>query len=339
VSKMHKSLLWLTLAATLPLGAAPPALGATQLVERIIARVNNNIITQLQYDREREKLHSQLAQNSSGDELEKQFRKDSKDLLRDMIDQDLLVQKAKDDGISVETDIIKRLDEIRQQYNLPSLEALQETVEKQGLIWEDFKDQIRRQLLMRQVISQEVGSRIILSRADARKYFEAHKAQFDSPPGVHLAEILVSTEKHKPAEAKELAQKALAEIQNGAHFSSVAQKDSDAPSASEGGDVGFFKAGTIAPTIASAISKVDVGETTGLIETQYGYMIFKVLERRTGKTPTFDQVDQQVSSFLYNQKINEQLRTYLTTLRKESYIRLAPGFVDSGTPTGGDENY
>ncbi len=327
------------LAVTLPLGTAPPAFGVTRLVERIIARVNNNIITQRQYDRERQKLREELARQYSGPQLEQELRKHSKDLLRDMIDQDLLVQKAKDDDINVETDLIKRLDEIRQQYNLPSLEALQEAVEKQGLIWEDFKDQIRRQLLMREVISQEVGSRILLSRADARKYFEAHKAQFDSPPGVHLAEVLVSTEKHKPAEAEELAKKALAEIQDGAHFAKVAEKYSDAPSARDGGDVGFFKAGTIAPTIEAAISKVDVGETSGIIHTQYGYMIFKVLERRVGKTPTFDQVEQQVTAYLYNEKVQDGLRTYLTTLRKESYIRMAPGFVDTGAPLGYDESY
>ncbi|MCL5671119.1 MAG: peptidylprolyl isomerase [Acidobacteria bacterium] len=339
MSKISKYWTWLMLAVTLPLGTAPPAFGVTRLVERIIARVNNNIITQRQYDRERQKLREELARQYSGPQLEQELRKHSKDLLRDMIDQDLLVQKAKDDDINVETDLIKRLDEIRQQYNLPSLEALQEAVEKQGLIWEDFKDQIRRQLLMREVISQEVGSRILLSRADARKYFEAHKAQFDSPPGVHLAEVLVSTEKHKPAEAEELAKKALAEIQDGAHFAKVAEKYSDAPSARDGGDVGFFKAGTIAPTIEAAISKVDVGETSGIIHTQYGYMIFKVLERRVGKTPTFDQVEQQVTAYLYNEKVQDGLRTYLTTLRKESYIRMAPGFVDTGAPLGYDESY
>ena len=339
MSKTHKLLLWITLAAVLPLCGAPPAFGATRLVERIIARVNNNIITQLQYDKERDKLRAQLAQKYSGAELEQQLQSHSKNLLRDMVDQDLLVQKAKDDGISVETDVIKRLDEIRQQYNLPSLDALQQSVEQQGLIWEDFKDQIRRQLLMQKVISQEVGSRIILSRADARKYFEAHKTQFDSPPGVHLAEILVSTEKHSPAEAEKIAKKAMAELQDGAHFSDVAEKYSDAPSAGDGGDIGFFKTGTIAPTIAADIAKVDIGETSGLIKTQYGYMIFKVLERRTGGTPNFDQVADQVSGFLYNQRIEDQLRTYLTTLRKESYIRLAPGFVDTGAPPGGYGNY
>ena len=332
-------MLWITLAAILPLYGAPPAFGSTRLVERIIARVNNNIVTQLQFDKERDKLRAQLAQKYSGAELQQQLQSHSKDLLRDMIDQDLLVQKAKDDGISVETDVIKRLDEIRQQYNLPSLDALQKSVEQQGLIWADFKDRIQRQLLMQKVISQEVGSRIILSRADARKYFEAHKAQFDSPPGVHLAEILVSTEKHTPAEAEKIAKKAMAELQDGTHFSDVAEKYSDAPSAGDGGDVGFFKTGTIAPTIAADIAKVDVGETSGLIKTQYGYMIFKVLEKRVGGTPTFDQVANQVSGFLYNQRIQEHLRTYLTTLRKESYIRLAPGFVDTGAPPGGDGNY
>jgi peptidyl-prolyl cis-trans isomerase SurA len=338
VSKRLKPLPWLTLAATLLLGVAP-APGATVLVERIIATVNSTIITQHEYNQKQEDLHAQLAQKYSGSELEEQFRQQSKDLLRDMINQDLLVQKAKDDGISVETDVIKRLDEIRQQYHLASLEALQQEVENEGLLWEDFKDRIRRQLLMREVIQQEVGGRIILTQADARKYFDAHKAQYATPPGVHLAEILVSTEKHDPAEAEKLAQEALAEIQNGAKFSAVAQKYSEAQNAKEGGDIGFFKAGTIAPAIAEAISKVDVGDTTGVLHTQYGYMIFKVLERGTGKDPTFDQVRDQVSGDLYDQRIENQLRIYLTTLRKESYIRLAPGFVDTGAPPGGDESY
>lgn len=338
VSKSLKLQIWLMIAALLGLGIASPAFGTTRLVERIIARVNNKIITQLQYDKEAKKLHAQLAEQYSGTKLKDEFHKRSKNLLRDMIDQDLLVQKAKDDSINVETDVIKRLDEIRQQYNLPSLEALQKAVESQGLNWEDFKDQIRRQLLMRQVISQEVGSRIILSRAEVRKYFEAHKAQFDSPPGVHLAEILISSQKHKPAEAEKLAKKALAKIQDGAHFSDVARQYSDAPSASNGGDVGFFKEGTIASNIAEAIAKVDVGETSGIIHTQYGYMIFKVLERRVGKHPTFDQVETQVTNYLYDQKIQAGLRVYLTTLRKESYIRLSPGFVDTGAPPGGDES-
>ncbi len=133
-------------------------------MERIIARVNNEIITQRQYEREKAKLREQLAQEYSGPELDAKFKEESKDLLRDLIDQALMVQKAKDLDINVETDLIKRLDEIRKQSNLATLEDLQKEVEKQGMIWEDFKEQIRRQILMREVIGREVGSRIIVAR-------------------------------------------------------------------------------------------------------------------------------------------------------------------------------
>src|SRR5690242_8874132 len=113
-------------------GMVPTTNAKTVLVERIIARINNKIITQRQYDKERDTLHAQLAAQYSGGELDQQFNQKSKDLLRDLIDQDLMVQKANDDDINVDTDVIKRLDEIRQQYNMPSLQALQDAVEKDG---------------------------------------------------------------------------------------------------------------------------------------------------------------------------------------------------------------
>lgn len=337
--KTFNSLIWLGLAASIFALTVPRAQAKTVLVERIIARINNKIITQREFDKERETLRAQLAQRYSGTELEKEFSQKSKDLLRDMIDQDLMVQKAKDDDINVDTDVIKQLDEIRQQNNMASLDTLQEAVEKEGLNWEDFKDQIRRKLQMQQVISREVGSRIVLTRADAQKYFDAHQEQFNSPPGVHLAEILISTEKHSQAEAEKRAEKAQSELQSGARFSDVAKELSDSPSANEGGDIGFFKQGTIASEISAAIAHVDVGDASKTIKTQYGYMIFKVLEKRVGQKPTFDQVANYVMNYLYEQKVQGAMRGFLTTLRKESYIRLAPGFVDTGAPPGGDENF
>jgi len=336
--KTFKILICLGLASlAIPL-AVPRANAKTVLIERIIARINNKIITQRQYDKQRQALHSKLAEQYSGQKLEQEFNQQSKNLLRDMIDRDLMVQKAKDDDISVETDVIKRLDEIRQQYHLKSLQALQDAVEKSGMNWEDFKNQIKRQLLMSKVISREVGSRIILTRADARKYFDAHKKEFDSPPGVHLAEIMISTQKHTPAQALKLAKQAQSEIQNGARFSDVAKELSDSSSAKDGGDVGFFKQGTISDAIAQKIAKVDVGDITPIIKTQYGYMIFKVLEKRTGKHPTFDQIADQVMNYLYSQKVEQGLRPFLTKLRDQSSIRLAPGFTDTGAPSGGDQS-
>ena len=162
-------------------GVTAPRLQAARVVDRIIVRVNNEIITQRMFEKEKQKLHDQLAQDASGPQLEVQYREQSKNLLRDLIDQALMVQKAKDTDIDVETDLVKRLDDIRKNFNLANLEDLQREVEKQGVLWEDFKDNIRRNLLMREVMGREVGSRIIVSRADARKFFEEHKEWFKSP--------------------------------------------------------------------------------------------------------------------------------------------------------------
>jgi peptidyl-prolyl cis-trans isomerase SurA len=317
--------------AALPLltGLSPQAQGA-RVVERVIARINNDIVTQRQYDEERKNLRARLAQDYSGMELESQYREQSKNLLRDLIDQDLMVQKAKDLGINVETDVVKRLDDIRKQNNIANQDALQKMVEKQGLVWEDFQDQIRRQLQMREVIGREVGGRIIVSHEEARKYFDAHKDQFSSPEGVRLGEILISNDKHKPDEVEQRAKDALAELKSGQKFSVVAKKYSDSDSAQDGGDVGFFKAGTLAPELEAAVRKLDAGQTSDLIKTKFGYDIIKVLDRRHAGIPSYEDVEQQVTNHLYDERIQTSLRKYLNTLRQESFTYLAPGYVDSG---------
>jgi peptidyl-prolyl cis-trans isomerase SurA len=309
---------------------APSSWAGATIINRIVARVNNEIITERQFQREQQKLHDSLAQQHSGAELEAQYREQQANLLRNMIDEDLMVEKAKDLNINVETDVIKRLDQIRQGNNLGSLQDLEKEVESQGIVWEDFQDQIRRQLLMQQVIEHEVGSRLTTSREEARKYFDSHRQDFASPAGVRLGQILVSTDKHKPEEAEKRAEAALAELKSGAKWEDMVKKYSDNTDAGPQGDIGFFKEGTLAANVASAVAKLDVGENTGAISTQYGDLILRVLDRRSAGEPKFEEVEQRVDETLYNQKIQGQLRNYLGELRRESYIYLAPGFVDSG---------
>jgi peptidyl-prolyl cis-trans isomerase SurA len=322
---------WAVLAGVaLATGVACPALKGAKIVERIIARVNNEIITQRAYEQEQEKLRQQLAQQYSGAELQAQLKEQSKNLLRDLIDQSLMVQKAKDEDINVETDVVKQLDDIRKKNNLATLEDLESEVVKQGLNYEDFKDDIRRNLLVREIIGREVGSRIQLSRDDARKFYEAHKKEFESPGMVHLGQILISTEKRKPEEAEKRANDAFAELKAGQRFSEIAKKYSDGPSAEQGGDVGFMKEATLAPDIAAVLAKLDLNEFSNPIQTRYGYIILKVLERYSAGIPKFEEVEQRVTEVLYDQRMQPDLREYMKRLRKESYIYKAPGYVDTG---------
>ncbi len=334
---MKRKLLWTLALGLMVAGSASPALAARKVIERIIARVNGEIITQRQFEREREKVRQQMAQQYSGAELEAKVREYSKDLLRDLIDQALMVQKAKDLDINVETDIVKRLDEIRRSLNLASLEDLQKEVEKQGLLWEDFKDNIRRNLLVREVVGREVGRTIIVSREESRKYFDEHKEEFASPGGIELAQILISNEKRKPEEVEKRAKEALAELKAGQKWAEVVRKYSDdAATSNEGGGIGFMKDGTLAPTINDAVAKLDNNEFTDLIPVKSGYIILKVLERRRQGVPPFDEVEQRVGEFLYNRRMQPAMRQYLVSLRKESYVFLAPGYVDTGVERPSD---
>ena len=320
-------------------GTAPSALGVRKLVGRVIARINNDVITNWQFEREQQKLRDQLAQQYSGAELDAQFKTQSKDLLRDLIDQDLMVQKAKDIDINVETDVVKRLDDIRKEMHLDTQADLQAQVEKQGLLWEDFEDNIRRHLLMSGVIGREVGSRLIISREDARKYYDAHKDQFIFPEGVQLADIMVAADKRTPEEAQKRAEQALAEIKAGGRWADICEKYSDDErTVQNGGDLGVFKKGTLAEDLAAAIDKVEVGETSDVLKTQRGFIILKVVQRRKEGMASFEDVEQRIDEMLYNQKMQPSLREYLTKLRKESYLSLAPGYEDSGaTPGSGVE--
>lgn len=314
--------------------SAPP-LPAAHVVERIIARVNSEIITQRQYEREKTRLRDELSQQYSGAQLDAKLSDESKNLLRNLIDTSLMVQKAKDEDINVETDVIKKLDQMRAQDHLATIEDLQKDAEQQGVNWEDFKEQIRRQLLMQEVISRDVGSRIVITRADQLKYFNAHKEEFRSNGMVHLADVLISTEKYKPEQAEKRAQAAEAELKGGARFTDVVKKYSDGNNLDQGGDLSFMKTDTLAPAIAAAIIKLDVNDFSDVIRFKNGYMILQLKERLSPGIPKFEEVEPHVQEILYSQQMAPKMREYLTELRKDSYIFLAPGYVDTGAETPG----
>ncbi len=314
--------------------ATPPA-RAAHVVERIIARVNSEIITQRQFEREKTKLHDELSQQFNGADLDAKINEESKNLLEHLIDTSLMVQKAKDEDVNVETDLIKKLDQMRREDNLATIEDLQKDAEQQGVNWEDFKEQIRRQLLMQEVISRDVGSRIVITRKEELDYYNAHKNDFKSNGMIHLEDILISSDKYKPDEVEKRAQAAEAELKGGARFSDIVKKYSDGNNAEQGGDFGYFKSDTVAPVIASAVSKLEVNDVSDPIRIKNGLLILRLKERFSPGIPKFEEVEARVQEVLYSQRMEPKLREYLTQLRKDSYIFLAPGYIDTGAETPG----
>ena len=135
-------------------------LASGQVVEEIVARVNNQIITRSEFTRSKDQLRDEVKQQAPAD-ADKIYTQKEKDVLRDLIDQQLLLDKGKDLGITGDTDLVKRLDQMRRSMKLDSLEALEKEAEKQGISWEDFKQQQKNQIITQKVIGEEVSSKLL----------------------------------------------------------------------------------------------------------------------------------------------------------------------------------
>ncbi len=223
-----------------------------KVVEEIIARVNNEIITRSEYDKSLNTADEEIRQDCAGkctpEQLQAALEDRKKSTLRDLIDQSLLVQRGKDMGLSVETDVVKQLDQIRQQNKLGSMDDLEKAVSSQGLNWEDFKNNIRNKILTQKVVGQEVGSHISIGESDSRKYYDEHKSEFVRPEQVALREIIVVTEGKKETEIPDLKKKAetaLKRVKDGEDFSEIAKRLSDGTTKEQGGYIGTFKRGEL----------------------------------------------------------------------------------------------
>ena len=316
------------------LAAIPAKAAPGDVIEEIIAQVNDSIIRLSEYNRNLASLHQDLSTpGRSTMDVEAQFRDQQKNVLRDLIDHELLVQKAGDLGLNADTEVVKRLDEIRQSMKLPSMEALEEAVAKQGMVYEDFKQNIRDSILTQEVIQREVGSHVQVSPEEIKAYYDQHQKELEQPAGVNLAEILISTEGKSDEEKAALRKKAedvLAKAKKGDDFGALARQNSDDASSSNNGDVGFFERGSLSPEIETAIANLQKSQVSDLIDTKYGFMILKLVSRTQAGIPPLADVESKINEKIYLDKIQPSLREYLTRLRTESYITLKAGYVDSG---------
>ena len=321
-----------------PAKKAAPAVSPTEgkVVEEIVARVNNEVITRSEFERSKASAEDEAKQDCQNrctpEQLKSLIDDREKNALRDLIDQSLLVQRAKDMGISVEPDVIKALDQIRIENKMPSMEALEEAVSKQGLNWEDFKNNIRNGLLTKKVIGSEVGSHISVPKEEIQKYYEEHKAEFIRPEQVALRSIEVNTagkDATEVADLKKKADTALKRIQDGEDFGEIAKRYSDGATAKQGGYLGIYKRGELSKELEDTVFKMKRNNLTEVMETKQGFLIIQVLEHYDEGEQSLAKVENEINEKLYGQRMEPALREYLKTLREQSYVVIKPGYQDA----------
>jgi peptidyl-prolyl cis-trans isomerase SurA len=328
----------------------PVIVPADTVVEEIIARVNNEIITRTEYAHSRDQL-KQEAQQQNAANADRIVAEKQRDVLRDLIDQQLLLQKGKDLGITGDTELIKRLDEMRKQMNLATMEELEKAAEAQGISYEEFKQNTRNQIVTQRVIGDEVGRHMALAKDEVKKFYDEHQSEMQQPEQIRLSEILVApkvaaapaggTSATPPAPsqadtdaalaaAQTRAQDLLDQIRKGASFEDLAKKQSDGPSAAQGGDLSNFKRGVLAKELEDRVFALKAGEVTDPIRTKQGFVILKVTEHQMAGVPPLKEIEPRIQDAIYMQKLQPALRAYLTKLREDAFIDIKPGYIDTG---------
>ena len=334
-----------------PAQPAQPQAQATSseetVVEEIVARINNNIVTRADLRKAHEQLRSDVSQDPNA--TQEQIKEHENDLLRDLIDQQLLLQKGEAMNISADTDVVKRLDEIRKQMHAESMEDVEKAAQAQGVSFEEFKQNLKNSIITQRVIGEEVGGKITVTQQDIQQFYDEHRTQMERPEQVRLSEILISTQVAPPvktskgenalpdppspevvAKAQAKADAIYQKLQNGGNFGDLAKQNSDGPTASNGGDLEYFKRGTLSKDLEDKAFALQAGQYTEPVRTNQGFIILEVTEHQSAGIPPLKDVQEQIHQQIYMQKMQPALRDYLTKLREDAYIDIKPGYVDTG---------
>ena len=279
------------------LSIASMGLAQTKTVDEIVAWVNSDIILKSDFELRKEQIRNDLSEapprgrGLQGTQLEQAFNDAQKTLLRDLIDETLLLQQAKDMGLNADLEVVKTLEQLRQERRLESLDELEKAILAQGYSIDEFKQNIKTRYLTSQVLQREVYGRVVVTTDEMRKYYDANIKNFDRPAGIHVREISVYTENRGPEEIESQRKKieeALAAVKKGDNFAEVASKNSESQTAQEGGDLGFFVKGDLAKPLEDVAAKLDKGQTSDVISLNGAFMILKVEDKHEGGILPFD---------------------------------------------------
>ena len=314
------------------------------LVEEIVAKCNGDIITRGDLDHSRKQLIEALRHEGlTGPAMEQTLQEQEKNLLRDRIDQLLLVQKGKDLNISVDSEIAKRMAQIQKDSGIADPEKFQDWVKEQaGMPFEDFKGDMKNDMLRQRVIRQEVGERVNIKHDEVEKYYNEHKSEFVREERLFLRELFISTDGKDEAgmaAAEKKAKDLVARARKGERFPEMARDNSEAVTAKSMGELPPYKKGDLANNIEDLVWNQPKGYITDPIRTGNGFLILKVDDHQKAGQAELSEVENEIMEKLYAPRMQPKVREYLTELRKSAFLEIKADYVDSGAAAGKDTTW
>ena len=288
------------------------------------ALVNGKAIPMSEYEAGLDQLNRQIAM-TGGAPNEKELPALKQKVLDSLITRELLKQEVEKRGIKAdEAEVNAQLEAVKKG---SSPEDFAKSLKQMNITEKELKDHIASQLATKKLIEMELGPKVVVTPQEVKAFYDGNPEVFKTPPMTRASHILVKVDKGATAEEKAKALDKIKgvqkRLQNGEDFAKVAKEVSDCPSKENGGDLNFFQKGQMVPQFEDAAFSLQPGQTSGIVETEFGYHIIKVTDKKDQSTVSFDEIKPRIEQHLKSEKMSHQeFPKYVETLKAKAKIEV-----------------
>ena len=314
------------------IAAAASVLSAGQLVEAIVIRVGDRIVTKTQYDKRLHDAYTEIEQTIPPPQMAAKKEEVRKNLPNDLIAELLIKDRADRLGLTVGSDELKEaVSRLKQQYGIETDKQFEESLEKSGLTRSDMEARLRDTLLTNKVFARELRSREELTDRELRERYDREKEHYRLPERAHLREIVVPRPEN--ASGMDAMQKRVDQIAADARvapdFTKFASAVPESVTKEKGGDMGEIARGELLPDLDKAVFNSQAGLILGPIATKSGWHILKVESRLPSEVPAFESVKDKLRKDVSDETFQRDYKAYIERLRKDAFIQIN----DQNVPT------
>jgi parvulin-like peptidyl-prolyl isomerase len=309
------------LAGMLLLGAVVCG-SAQQVVEEIVAIINDDIITLSDVRREySERLQAAEAQ-FKGEELDRAVEYVKTHILDEMITDILLLQAARTMNLNVTDQLKMVIENIKKTNEIESDEQFKRALAQQGYNYDDWIASMEKQILREAVIRTEVGRKVVIDDAEVVDYYKKHPEEFVVPEEYQLRAVYLTVADREAAALEARKAEIEAKVKGGTPFETVAETDSDEPLKAAKGSLGTFKESELDKTLLAAVKPLKKGEVSPWVQTKNGWYLLQVENKTDSRVLPFDDARGRITERIGGEKQNAEIAKYLADIKAKNYIKI-----------------
>lgn len=293
-----------------------------QVVEAIVAVVNDEFISLSEYKQRHDNVYRLLREQLRGEEFTRQYEIFKNSLMDNMITEVLLLQEARRKGFNATDEVQAQIERMKEENGFTSDQQLIQALAKENVNFEDWKAGLEMQVLQQMVLGSEVGRYIVVDDSEIVGYYNQHQEDYREPDEYTLKGIYVSSEEKTEEDVQSKKEEIEKRLKAGEDMSSLATQYGEGPEKDSQGDLGSFVSGQMLPNMEQAVEGLQVGELTDWIEMPSGWYILRLEDKRESRIKAFEEARDEIEALLFNEKNSMEMQKYLEGLKNRNYIKI-----------------